>query len=300
MVGRCAGQGAARRIAALLPAAWPAPLPKPQAAPLPGAAPVCLLAFVLALLLALLVPPARAAAADAAPALEIYAMEARPISFHAADGPSGLVVDMAREIQRRIGNSDPVTIVPWARANLLAKNKANVLLLSIIPTAERDRYLRYVGPVFQLHLGCYAMRSRAAELRARDPSLHSLRGGARRGSIFIQLARGAGYHLAEEINNSDLAIRMLMAGRYDLLFDGDEIVSGALQRTGYGRDQLELMADLGAKSVYFAFSQGTPDSVVQAWDAALRAMRRDGSYQKIHRQWLPGYPLPPETAAQRR
>lgn len=228
-------------------------------------------------------------------ALKIYAMESRPVSFAEGGKSAGLVVELAREVQRRIGNTDPIDIVPWARANLLAEKEANVLLLSTISTPQRDRYLRYVGPLFQLHLGGYALRSRAAELRARDPGLRSLRAGARRGSVFIKAARDAGYNLTEEVNGSEIAARMLFAKRFDLLFDGDEIISGAVRRVGRDPDELEVMVKLGTKNVNFAFSRGTPDSVLQAWAAALREMKRDGSYQAIHRRWLPGYALPPDT-----
>ncbi len=237
-------------------------------------------------LLLLLLAWSAACAADQA-ALRIYAMESRPISFMEGGQPSGLVVEMAREVQRRIGDANRIEVVPWARANLLAQKEPNVLLLSIIRTPERDRYLRTIGPVFQLHMACYALRSRAAALRARDPSLRSLRAGARRGSVFIKLARDAGYNLKEEINGSDTAVRMLMAGRFELLLDGDEIISGAMRRQGLAPTALEVMAPLGVKDVNFAFSQGTPEAVIQAWDAALRDMKRDGSYQAIVHRWLP-------------
>jgi polar amino acid transport system substrate-binding protein len=229
--------------------------------------------------------------------LKIYAMEGRPVSFLEGGKATGLVVELAREVQRRIRSTDPIEIVPWARANLLAEKEANVLLLSTISTPARDRYLRYVGPLFQLHLGGYALRSRAAELRARDPGLRSLRAGARRGSVFIGVAREAGYNLTEEVNGSETAARMLFAQRFDLLFDGDEILSGAVRRVGRDPDELELMVKLGTQNVNFAFSNGTHDSVLQAWEAALRDMKRDGSYQAIHRRWLPGYALPPENGA---
>lgn len=225
-------------------------------------------------------------------ALKIYAMESWPISFTQDGQPAGLVVDMAREVQRRLGGREAIEIVPWKRAHVMAEGEANVLLLSIIRTPERDQYLRYIGPVFQLHLTCYAQRSRAASLRASDPGLRKLRAGARRGSVFIKLARDAGYNLTEEINSSEIALRMLMAGRFELWFDGEEIVTGALRRAGYDPNALEVMIRLGTQDVNFAFSTGTPDATLRAWEGALRAMRRDGSYQAIHRRWLPGYPVP--------
>lgn len=246
----------------------------------------------LCVLLLILLPFSAAWAEPAA--LKIYGMESRPVSFMEEGKATGLVVELAREVQRRIGSADPIEIVPWARAHVLAEKEANVLLLSTISTPERDRYLRYVGPLFQLHLGGYALRSRAAELRARDPSLRSLRAAARRGSVAIKAARDAGYNLTEELNGSEIAARMLFARRFDLLFDGDEIITGAVRRVGRDPDELEVIIKLGAKNVNFAFSSGTPDSVPQAWAAALREMKRDGSFQIIHRRWLPGYALPPE------
>ncbi|MFA9216297.1 MAG: transporter substrate-binding domain-containing protein, partial [Sphingomonadaceae bacterium] len=106
--------------------------------------------------------------------LHIYGMEGRPISFLNGNQPDGMVVELAREVQRRIGSKDPIQIIPWARANALAASKQNALLLSIVRTPERDRYLRFVGPVFYSHISAYAVRNRASELRKRDPSLQNL------------------------------------------------------------------------------------------------------------------------------
>ncbi|MFA9215872.1 MAG: substrate-binding periplasmic protein [Sphingomonadaceae bacterium] len=232
----------------------------------------------------------------AAPALRIYAMDSRPISFRQDGQPDGLVVELAQLVQQRLGSHDPIEIVPWARAHTLALKEANVLLLSIVRTPEREQVLRFVGPVFQSHIAAFAVRSRAAELRARDPSLLSLRAGARRGSVFVSMARAAGYHLTDETNASENAARMLMLGRFDLWFEGEEIAGNALRSAGYQLDQVEVMARLPPRPVYFAFSRNTPEALVQAWETALAGLKRDGSFQRVHHKWLPGYELPAEPA----
>jgi len=232
----------------------------------------------------------------APPTLKIFAQSSLVSSTQMADPPRLLSVEVAREVQRRVGNADPIEVVPWARAIALASKEANVVLLPVIRTPERDRFLTYAGPVFQLRFSAFALRSRAAELRASDPGLRSLRGGARRGGVFAQLARDAGYTVTDEVNNIDTALRMLRAGRYDLLFDSDEMVAIVMRQSGYEPDWLENMASLGSLNAYFAFSKGTPDAVVRAWDDALSAMRRDGSLQKIYQRWLPGF-MPPDAVA---
>lgn len=231
------------------------------------------------------------AGAVAAP-LKIYGMESPPICFRDGEQVDGLVVDLAHEIQRRIGNSDPIEIVPWARANTMATMEPNVLLLTIVRTPERARYLSFVGPVFQTELKGYVLRSRLEELKARDPEWRHARAGARRGSVFVTRARERGYDVREELTGLDIAVRMLLARRFDLWFEGQEIVDGALRQAGHTPVDVVPVVSLGTDEVYFAFSQGTPEEVVQAWDSAMHAIKRDGTFVKIHRRWIPHEPLP--------
>ena len=239
----------------------------------------------------LLAAQAWGACAAAAP-LKIYGMESPPICFRNGDQIDGLVVELAREIQRRIGSSDPIDIVPWARANAMSTMEPNVLLLSIVKTPERAHYLSFVGPVFQSELKGYVLRSRLDELKARDPEWRHTRAGARRGSVFVTRARERGYDVQEELTGLDIAVRMLLARRFDLWFEGQEIVDGALRQAGRTPFDVVPVVSLGNDEVYFAFSQGTPETVVQAWDSAMHAMKRDGTFQKIHQRWIPHEPLP--------
>ncbi|MBP1205153.1 ABC-type amino acid transport substrate-binding protein [Duganella sp. 1411] len=69
---------------------------------------------------------------------------------------------------------------------------------------------------------------------------------------------------------------------------------------GAGRlpaDAVELAFNLSVDGVYFAFSKGTPEATVTAWADALRDIKRDGSFLKIHQKWLPAAQLPPDVAA---
>jgi polar amino acid transport system substrate-binding protein len=201
-------------------------------------------------------------------------------------------VELAQEVQRCAGSRDKMEILPWARANALAASEPNVLLLSIVPTPERSGHLRFVGPIFSAHTAGYAPRGKAGELRARDPGLHTLNAGGRRGSVFVSQARANGFNLTDETNTSDLAARMLMTGRFDLWFESDVLVKDALERAGYSMHDVERMVQFAPQPAYFAFSTGTAASVVQAWDRCLRQAKRDGTFQRIHRKWLPENALP--------
>lgn len=231
-------------------------------------------------------------ALEAAPPLRIYGMDSKPVSYQEDGRPGGLTVELAQHIQRRLGRADPIEIIPWARANTLAMLEANIMLLSIVRTPEREQRLILVGPVMVVYISAFAVKERAAELRGMGDGIYKLRGGARRGSIFAERARSAGYNVTDEPVSSEVAARMLMQHRFDLWFDDEEVVGPALERAGRARGDVELVRRLSENQAYFAFSKGTAPATINAWDAALRDMKRDGSFQKIYRKWLPRYPLP--------
>ncbi|GAB2877271.1 amino acid ABC transporter substrate-binding protein [Pseudoduganella ginsengisoli] len=241
-------------------------------------------------LLALLCSIAMAAEADLP--LRIFGMDSRPVSFIEDGKPTGLVVELAQEVQRRLGRSDPIEIVPWIRALSIAKNDRRVLLLSIVPTPERSKTMVYAGPLFLVKVAVFARADRAEALRAAGHDLKAWRTGARRGSIFAHVAQREGFSLTDETNSSDLGARMLMQGRFDLWVEGEETAGVALEHMGYRRSDVVLLRTLSTEDVFFAFTSDTPQELVRAWNDALRDMKRDGTFLRIHRKWLPAQQLP--------
>lgn len=243
--------------------------------------------FLLCLLLA--------GAAQAAP-LKIYGMESGPISFLNGARPDGYAVELARAIQQRLGTREPVEIVPWARANQLAVLAPGVMLLSIVRTPERERSLHFVGPIFNTRVTALALRGMPAAWQRKNVDLHQLRAGARRGSIFVSLPRARGYRVQDETNTSQTAARMLIKRRFDLWFDGEELYADALRQAGLRETDVEVAFRLELVGVNFAFSKGTPQATIDAWERELREMKRDGSFLKIYRKWLPPHQLPADVA----
>jgi polar amino acid transport system substrate-binding protein len=228
--------------------------------------------------------------------LKIYGMDSRPVSFMNGARPDGFAVELARAIQDRLGQHEPIEIVPWARANTLAVTEPGVMLLSIVRTTERERSLEFVGPIFNTRVTALALKGQAAAWQQRRIDPHQLRAGARRSSIFVSLPRAQGYRVTDETNTSETAAKMLMNRRFDLWFDGEELYADALRQAGYKETDVEVAFRLDPVGVHFAFSKGTPAATVQAWDKALGDMKRDGSFLRIYRKWLDPHQLPAEVA----
>lgn len=237
-----------------------------------------------------------ARAAEPEPALVIYGMESKPVCFTDNGRPAGFAVELAQQVAQRLNRHDEIRVVPWARASALALTAPNVMALTMVRTPERELTMRFVGPILNSYVSIFASKARAQQLRAQDSrSWQELRGGVRRGSVFIGIAQRHGYRITDETNGSDSAARMLVQGRFDLWFEGEEIATEAVRLAGLHDSDVELLQRLETQEVNFAFSRATPLATVHAWEAALRDMKRDGSFQKLHRKWLPGYPVPGES-----
>jgi polar amino acid transport system substrate-binding protein len=102
--------------------------------------------------------------------------------------------------------------------------------------------------------------------------------------------------VTDETNTSDTAAKMLLKRRFDLWFDGEELYPEALRLAGYRQSDVEVAFRLDLVEVHFAFSNGTPQAAIDAWDRALREMKRDGSFLNIYRKWLPPHQLPADVA----
>ncbi|HEV7817352.1 MAG TPA: ABC transporter substrate-binding protein [Janthinobacterium sp.] len=249
-------------------------------------------ALMAALALACAMASAAAAAAPAAAAppqgLNIYATDIPPVAFQDGDHADGMLVEVAMLIQGRLGRHDAIQVVPWARAYAMEEKGPNVLLLGMVRTPQRERAgkITFVGPLFTSTAGVYARHGDAARLQALGDKIHQLRIGARRNSIFAELAHKQGYTDVDPTVNSEVAANMLLMRRFDLWVEGSEVVPSALQRNGYLPSDVELVTTLGSVDVYFAFSAGTPAATSKAWDDALRELKRDGQFQKVYRKWL--------------
>ncbi|WP_434626763.1 substrate-binding periplasmic protein [Chromobacterium sp. CV08] len=248
-------------------------------------------------LLPLWLAAASAAACAAAPPLNILTEDDPPLSFVRDGRPAGLVVEVVREIQRRVGNHDPILVVPWARAYRQAQQEPNTALFNTNRIAERERLFKWVGPV-TVTQGSFFVR------RDSKLTLDSLDGAKRLGQVlvvrdwYLQLALTAhGFANLKPIATPSQMVSMLMRGRADVIASENTTLPTQLRQLGYRPTDVRPAYTFIHTYGYIAFSPQTSDEVVRAWQRALDGMKRDGGFAAIYRRWLPGEPVPELRAA---
>ena len=226
--------------------------------------------------------------------LNIYTEDWPPMNFKTRTGIDGMAVDIVKALQALTGNKETIQPVPWARGYKAVVEDDNVMLFSLGRSPEREKLMRMLGPIAISKTVLYTRHGEAARLKTLGDDLYKLAVGAYRGSIFADTARKKGFYNLEQADSPKNSSNMLFAKRFDLWVEGSLAVGAVLQETGRTVADVEEVMVLDSLELYLAFSLKTPASTISLWENALRQMKKDGSFQKIHQKWLPGEQAPME------
>jgi polar amino acid transport system substrate-binding protein len=230
--------------------------------------------------------------------LEICTEVAPPWQSLAPDGSAaGPFVEVVREIQKRVGNPDPIRILPWARGYAMIQGQENVVLFPMGRTKDRNTQFQWVGPVAEGVYSLYVRTDSTAVIRNLEDAkgLHCI--GVYRDDTRDQMLTEAGFTNLERTTDNVMNAKKLMAGRIDAMVSSSIGIQDLMAAAGFSSGAVRPALPLSRIQFWIAFSSKMPGSVVKSWSRAFEAMKRDRSLEKIMRKgaptWVP--PGPPVT-----
>lgn len=238
----------------------------------------------LALLMAL---AALGLAAPAQAQQRLLSEEFAPINFSENGEAKGLAVEVVQEIQRRLKKELPIEFQPWARAYREVQLGGETALFSMARTAGRERLFKWVGPVVTFYSSLYAPARGGLRLRSMDDAKRAKSVLVVRDWYTSEELSQLGFRNLVSVADPQAAIRMLLAKRADYFATERLSMPKIMAQAGVSEDALEIVYSYASAEGYIAFSLDTPDREVQAWQRALDAMKRDGSFAAIYKRWLP-------------
>lgn len=195
----------------------------------------------------------------------------------------GFMVDLVREIERRLGTNRPVRFLPWPRAFRNARLSPNHIIFPLARTAEREPDFDWaievtpLNPVFVtlngIHLDlAQARRQRAIAVQQNSP--------------FEQYLRQQGFtNLVVTTSAAPIPIRMLRAGRVDAWFTARDLAAYSM-REQFVTEPITYSDPIFSINIYIALSREFPEQLRQDYRETFDAMQRDGTYQRIMSQYL--------------
>lgn len=231
-----------------------------------------------------------AVASNAAP-LQILGAEVPPLIYLKDERPEGFCVDIVREAQRRIGDEAPVQLLPWARAIARGRLERDVMLVCPKRTPEREEQFFWVGPLFPSRSFFYVRRESPLRITSMDEA-RALPGVLVPQASYTQdlLAARGFANLVPTSGTGMTGLKMLLAGREPALVLEERQLEALLREAGLPHGAVRPAYPALVVDSYFAFSRGTARERVLEWQRALAEMKRDGTFERLYRQWFGSAP----------
>ena len=228
-----------------------------------------------------------------AQALTIYTEISPPYQEVGPSGElKGFSTEIVREIQKRVGNSDSIQIVPWIRGYNEAQSKPNVALFSTARSADRDPLFQWVGPLYETTHYFYVKSGSKIVIREMEDAKKLGMIGVYKEDIRDQYLTQSGFTNLDRSIDQDVMFKKLMAGRIDAIAGSLDGIDGIARAAGYAPKDAQKSFMFLKVQGYIAFSKATPSTIVKKWTIAFEAMKMDGSFERIFRHYFPSAPLP--------
>ena len=224
--------------------------------------------------------------------LTIISEENPPFNFNKNGVFTGSATEVVREIMRRLKQPAGIEVMTWARAYQLARTRPNVVLFSTARTKEREDLFHWVGPIFKVRFGFYARKGSNLVLTCLADAKKVGAIATYKDDVREQLLKSMGFTNLDSSKSPASNLKKLLAGRVDLWLYSNLGVPSVAEQMGINPDDVEFILPFKDFFAYIAVSKGTPQAVVAKWQETLEAMKRDGTFEKISRQWLPAESVP--------
>lgn len=222
-----------------------------------------------------------------------------PLQVKLANGElGGPTVAVVREIQRRINNTDPIELVPWARGYRAVETQANTALFVMARTASRDAQFQWVGPFTEAAYALYVKADSKIILKDLDEAKQLKSIGVYRDDARDQLLTQAGFTNLDRTVDNNSNVKKLMLGRVDAIASSTTAIEVLMTSLGYPRDSVRVALPLTKIQTWMAFSKQTPESTVRAWADALEGMKKDKTFETIMASGIPGWTPPGKPVTQ--
>lgn len=216
---------------------------------------------------------------------KIMTEEYPPFNFTEEGKLTGLSTEVVQQLAKKIGHPEKIEMLPWARAYGLIQQSDGQILFSMTRTEEREKMFKWVGPIASNKWVFFAKKGSGITLGSLEDAKKVEKIGTYKDDAAESFIKAEGFTNIDSVVNDDQNVPKLMAGRINLWIVGE--LQGIHKAKAKGvADQLEKVLDVKDTQLYIAFSKNTSDAEVAKWQAALDAMKADGSYDALIMKYM--------------
>lgn len=201
----------------------------------------------------------------------------------------GLAIDIATTALHRSGYSTQFQLAPWKRALLGTIEGHYDILITTSYSQKRSEKVLYSEP-FLTHKVSFIQRSGSDHTFKNLTDLNGLTVGVIDGYIYEPNFDKANNFVKEKTDSDALALKMLIAGRIDLVIIDNLVAAYTLkQEISIDTQDVEILPNpLNVKKLYIIIRKTKigHEKIISDFNQSLLEMRSDGTYAEILKKHL--------------
>lgn len=197
---------------------------------------------------------------------------------------AGPATEILEATLKRAGLTDhKIALYPWARAYHMAQHEPNVLIYLIARTPARESQFKWAGEFMRIEYHLYKLRGRQDVNVTTLDDAKAYSTAVMRDDVRYQYLQSHGFDkLVVSARNID-SLKMLLDRRVQLLPLPANDMTRFCQEAGIEPNALEKVLTLNEMTtgIYMAYSQKTPDDIVNRTREAFNQLKAEGMVARL-------------------
>ena len=217
--------------------------------------------------------------------LQFLSEQNPPMSFLIRGKPSGMAVDIVYALAKQLNIKPDIKIQLWKKSYYTALHEPNVFLFPTTRTKKRENSFYWLGPIMDFRHYLYAKKQSKIKIRnLNDAKKYTIATVMDFSSEEFLIKNGFKnlYRCTSQLE----AMKALMENKAQLAIISNISMEVLLYKLKLSVSDMIPTYKTDDSKLYIAISKGTPKSVVQEWQDALKIIKRNRTYYKIYRKWF--------------
>lgn len=197
---------------------------------------------------------------------------------------SGIILNIVKEIQLRVGSIAPIKFNSWGRTQALAKVSAATAIFPLVRTRDREFDYKWVGHIYTDEISMAHLSNNLSLTNILQNKQETV--GTLKGSFINRFLISNGFINPYPVKTQYQNIQKIMSGRITYWTTPRLIGKYHLKKFGVPINQINFDKTLRKIRLHLAVSKDVSDETVRKWQSALYEMRQDGSIEAISRKFL--------------
>lgn len=220
--------------------------------------------------------------------LLINTLEEPPGSFTKNSGElTGISVDVVKEIQKRLGNTDSIKVLPWARTYQNVLKHPNVVAFTATRTKERENKFHWITKITRSRYAFFIRTGDQISITKIDDAKKLEAVGVMRSSVWEQHLKSKGFTNLDMVATHELNVKKLLAKRIPAIYFASAALLKVCSDNGLDYSKIYPIASTRTVEAYLIMSKnGTSMKQVNQWTQAAQEMKKDGTFESIAKKWV--------------